>query len=523
MNAMEEQPLVLTFDVGTQSARCLLVRPDGSFADFHQIKYDEPYYSRRPGWAEQRPDFYYDRICEAGRVVCERSAALLKGVRAVTITTIRDTVLCLDENNEPLRDIILWLDKRQADFDDPFPAWKKLIFKIAGVEETTEIMYRASVCNWIKQNQPELWKKTAHYVMLPTYLTYRMTGVLADAEANMIGHIPFDYKHRVWKKDSSLTKCLFDVEQEKLCRLVKSGEVLGEITEAFSKASGVPAGLPLIATGSDKGCETLGLSVTKSNRAAISFGTTATVQLALEDYVEPQPFMPAYPAVPNDLYNPEIEIYRGFWLVSWFVKEFGAAEREEASVLGCAPEQLLDKYIERLPPGCEGLLLQPYWTPGIVNPTSRGAVIGFADYHTHLHFYRAIIEGIAFELYHSLDIMQKRAKRRVDEVFVGGGGARSDIVCQITADVFGIPIKRIQTHEACSVGAAMVAFLALGIFRDYDEAIAHMVHVADVFKPRKTEHETYMDLYSGAYCKVFRRLEPVYRRIIKITKRRDIE
>ena len=171
----------------------------------------------------------------------------------------------------------------------------------------------------------------------------------------------------------------------------------------------------------------------------------------------------------------------------------------------------------------EGLLLQPYWTPGIVNPTSRGAVIGFADYHTHLHFYRAIIEGIAFELYHSLDIMQKRAKRRVDEVFVGGGGARSDIVCQITADVFGIPVKRIQTHEACSVGAAMVAFLALGVFRDYDEAIAHMVHVADVFKPRKTEHETYMDLYSGAYCKVFRRLEPVYRRIIKITKRRDIE
>ena len=131
MNAMDEQPLVLTFDVGTQSARCLLVRPDGSFADFHQIKYDEPYYSRRPGWAEQRPDFYYDRICEAGRVVCERSAALLKDVGAVTITTIRDTVLCLDENNEPLRDIILWLDKRQADFNDPFPAWKKLVFKMS--------------------------------------------------------------------------------------------------------------------------------------------------------------------------------------------------------------------------------------------------------------------------------------------------------------------------------------------------------------------------------------------------------
>ena len=520
---MDDTQLVLTFDVGTQSARCLLVRPDGSFADFHQIKYSEPYYSRNPGWAEQRPDFYYDRICEAGKVVCERNEDKLQNIRAVTITTIRDTVLCLDENNKPLRDIILWLDKRQADFDEPFPLWKKWIFRLAGMEEASKILYRASASNWIRQNQPELWKKTAHYVMLPTYLNYKMTGVLADSEANMIGHIPFDYKHRVWKKDSSFTKCVCYVENEKLCSLVKSGEVIGHITQEFSEHSGVPVGLPLIATGSDKGCETLGLSVVKSNRAAISFGTTATVQIAVEDYVEPQQFMPAYPAVPNHLFNPEIEIYRGFWLVSWFVKEFGAAEREEASVLGCAPEQLLDKYIERLPPGCEGLLLQPYWTPGVINPTSRGAVIGFADYHTHLHFYRAIIEGIAFELYHSLEILQKRAKLHIDEVFVGGGGARSDIVCQITADVFGVPVKRIQTHEACSVGSAMVAFLAKGVFRDYDDAIAHMVHETDVFTPRKTEHETYMDLYTGAYSKVFRRLEPIYRRIIKITKRRDIE
>lgn len=156
---MDDTQLVLTFDVGTQSARCLLVRPDGSFADFHQIKYDEPYYSRNPGWAEQRPDFYYDRICEAGKVVCERNEDKLQNIIAVTITTIRDTVLCLDENNEPLRDIILWLDKRQADFDDPFPLWKKWIFRLAGMEEASKILYRASASNWIRQNQPELWKK----------------------------------------------------------------------------------------------------------------------------------------------------------------------------------------------------------------------------------------------------------------------------------------------------------------------------------------------------------------------------
>lgn len=517
-----DAPLVLTFDIGTQSARGLLVAPDGTFEDIYQVKYDEPYYSRNPGWAEQRPDFYYDRICEISKVLCERNAEKIQRIIAVTLTVIRDTVLCLDENHVPLRDIILWLDKRQADFNNPFPLYKKLIFKIAGMAEATKILYRATASNWIRQYQPDIWKKTAKYVMLPTYLNYKITGNLVDSEANMIGHIPFEYEKRVWKKDSSLTKCICDVPQEKLCRLVKSGEILGTVTKEFSEQSGVPEGLPLIATGSDKGCETLGLSVTKPTKAAISFGTTATIQMAVKKYFEPQKFMPAYPAVPNDMFNPEIEIYRGFWLVSWFVKEFGAEERQEASVLGCAPEQLLDKYIEKLPPGCEGLLLQPYWTPGVINPTSRGAVVGFADYHTHIHFYRAIIEGIAFELYHSLKIMEKRSGLKIEEVYVGGGGARSDIVCQITADVFGLPIKRIQTHEACSIGASMVAFLSKGIFKDYDDAISHMVHETSVFLPRPDVHETYMDLYTGAYRKIFGRLEPIYKRIIKITKRRDI-
>lgn len=518
-----ENPLVLTFDVGTQSARCLLVRPDGKFEDICQVKYDEPYYSRKPGWAEQRPDFYYDRICEAGKTICARNADKLSRIIGVTLTVIRDTVLCLDKDNKPLRDIILWLDKRQADFNDPFPFYKKFLFKVAGMQDATRILYQASVSNWIQQYQPDIWAKTAKYVMLPTYLNYKMTGELKDSEANMIGHIPFDYKRRTWRTHSDITRCICDVPDEKLCTLVKSGETIGKITAEFSKASSVPEGLPLIATGSDKGCETLGLSVVHENRAAISLGTTATIQLALKRYVEPQQFMPAYPAVPNDMFNPEIEIYRGFWLISWFVKEFGASEVEEAKKLGCSAEQLLDERIEQLPPGCEGLLLQPYWTPGVINPTSRGAVVGFADYHTRYHLYRAIIEGLGFELYQSLKIMEKRAKLTVDEIFVGGGGARSDVVCQILADIMGLPVKRIQTHEACSIGASMVAFVADGVFKDYDDAIKSMVHEKDVFTPDETAHSTYMDIYKGAYSKIFGKLEPIYRKIIKITKRRNVQ
>ena len=518
-----EQPLVLTFDIGTQSVRCLLVRPDGSFADGVQLKYEVPYYSAHPGWAEQRSDFYYEQVCAAGRQLCGRNAALLPRVIAITLTAIRDTVLCLDEHNQPLRDIILWLDKRQADFRDPFPLWKKAVFRLAGMAETTKTLYRATASNWIRQNEPEIWARTAKFVMLPTYLNYKMTGRLLDSQANMIGHIPFDYRNRRWKTDRSLTKCICDVEQEKLCELVGSGQVLGQITPAFAAASGVPAGLPLIATGSDKGCETLGLSVTEPNKAALSFGTTATIQMVVKKYFEPQPFMPAYPAVPNDLYNPESELYRGFWLVSWFIREFGAEMKARAEAQGCSPEQLLNEAVRDIPPGCDGLLLQPYWTPGILNPTSRGAVIGFTDHHTCRHFYRAILEGVCFELYHSLRSMEKRSGLKIDQLYVAGGGAQSDVVCQITADVFGLPVKRVQTHEASTLGASMVAFVWAGVFRDYAEAIRSMVHETMVFRPRPEAHATYMALYNGAYRRLFGRMEPIYRTIIETTKRRDAQ
>lgn len=515
-------PLVLTCDVGTQSTRALLVDPAGGIVDMCQRKYDEPYFSKQPGWAEQTPDFYFACLCETAQELCARNTARLPDVTAMTITVIRDTVLCLDAENRPLRDVILWLDKRVSDPEGAMPAWKMLLFRLVGMEETAKIVYAASAGNWIMRNEPEIWEKTAKFVMLPTYLNYKLTGRLVDSTANMIGHVPFDYKKRRWMEPRKLTRCFCDVPVEKLCDLVDSGTVIGPVTPEVCARTGIPAGLPLIATGSDKGCETLGLAVTGPDKAAISLGTTATIQLTVQDYFEPQQFLPAYPAVQNDRYNPEIEIYRGFWLLSWYVKEFGAADAADARAMGVAPEALLDARIRDLPPGCDGLLLQPYWTAGILQPDSLGAVIGFTDHHTRYHLYRAIIEGLCLELYMALRIMEKRSGLHIGELRLAGGGARSDVVCQIAADVFGLPVKRIQTHEACSIGSSMVAFVAQGVFPDYNAAVAGMVHEKDVFAPNAKNHAIYAEIYEQAYRKIYGRLRPIYKKIIGLKRRTSI-
>ncbi|MEG2002185.1 MAG: FGGY-family carbohydrate kinase [Clostridia bacterium] len=516
------EPLILTFDIGTQSMRAMLVNKKGDILDFEQKRYERPYIARNPGWAEQRPDFYFDCLAEVANSLCKKRSDLISNIIAVTMTTIRDTVLCLDKDIKPLRDIVLWLDKREANLQFQLPTYKRMLFKLVKQSDTVDMQYRQSICNWIMENEPELWAKTYKFVMLPTYLNYKLTGVLKDSTANMIGHIPMDYKNSKWMSERGLTRCLFDVPMSKLCELVNPGDIIGNIADEVSEKIGLPKGLPLIVTGSDKSCETLGLSVHKKNQASLSFGTTATVQFATADYFEPMPFVPSYPSVVHGMYNPEIQIYRGYWMLSWFKKEFAAKEVEQAKELGISAEELLNKRLKEVPAGCDGLVLQPFWGPGVSNPNARGSIIGFSDVHTRIHIYRAIIEGIGFALIDGMKNMEKRGKQKITEVYVGGGGSQSDEICQITANMFGLTVKRIQTHEACGLGASMIAFKGMGEFKTIDEAIENMARDTDIFTPDENEHKIYTQLYENVYCKVYGKLEPLYKTIKRITRRDEI-
>lgn len=513
------EKLILAFDVGTQSMRAVLVTPQGDILDAEQKIYDKPYVSPKPDWAEQDPDFYYDALCEVSRSLLARNGKHWERIAAVALTAFRDTVVCLDGARKPLRPAIVWLDQRRAKKLKPIPLKKRLLFALVGMGETIDMLYHTSVCNWLAENEPDMWAKMDKYVLLSTYLNYKLTGELADAVASQIAMFPFDYKNRSWDKNG-ITRCLYNIPQDKLCeRIVPSGERLGCITESVSAETLIPAGLPLIATGSDKGCETLGLSVVKEGRAALSFGTTATVQFASKKYYEPTPLMPAYPAVPNDLFNGEIQLFRGYWMLTWFKQNFAEAECAEAKRLGCAAEELLNKHLKDVPAGSDGLLLLPYWTPGLARPDARGAMIGFSDVHTKYHIYRAIIEGINFGLMEGLAAMEKSSGQKITELYVGGGGSRSDEILQITADMFGLPVRRIQTNEASCLGAAMCAFVSLGEFADYAGAIDSMVHIQDVFEPDKRQHALYERIYHDVYKKYYKTLRPLHKRLRALTGR----
>jgi sugar (pentulose or hexulose) kinase len=323
---------ILTIDCGTQSVRAILFNSRGSIVGKEKVEF-EPYFSTQPGWAEQHADVFWDNACKACQTLKAQQPEDWNKIVGVTVTTQRDTTVLIDKEGQPLRPAIIWLDQRMAQCREPLPLHHQIMFKAVGMSKTLELIRRQTKTNWIRENEPELWEKTYKCLLLSGYFIFQLTGRYADSVGSQIGHIPFDYKRQCWAKPLDFKWPLFGIEREKLYDLAKPGEPIAPITAQAASATGIKEGTPVIAAGSDKGCETLGVGCLDPSCASMSFGTTATVQITASKYLEPLQFMPPYPASIPGLYNPEVEIFRGYWMISWFKKEYLLIQQQRANEL----------------------------------------------------------------------------------------------------------------------------------------------------------------------------------------------
>src|SRR5690606_11445233 len=183
----------------------------------------------------------------------------------------------------------------------------------------------------------------------------------------------------------------------------------------------------------------------------------------------------------------------GYWLVEWFKREFAAEEVQRAERQGVAAEALFDELLDQSPPGALGLMLQPFWNPGVrfPGPEAKGAILGFGDAHDRAQLYRAIVEGIAYALKDGQERLQQRNRSPVRELRVSGGGSQSDRILQITADIFDLPVVRPHTFETSGLGAAINAAVGTGLYPDHERAVAAMTHPGPRFEPRAGHRDTY--------------------------------
>ncbi|MDW8318679.1 MAG: FGGY-family carbohydrate kinase [Anaerolineae bacterium] len=512
--------LLLAIDHGTQSVRGLVFDLQGNLLAKSQVPI-EPYVSPQPGWAEQDPEYFWRSLCQACQALWARpdGPALRARLAGAALTTQRGTVIPVDRQGRPLRPAIVWLDQRRTEGLPPVGGLWGLAFRAARMSETVAYLQAEAEANWIRVNQPEVWRATHKYLFLSGFLTHRLVGRFVDSVGCQVGYVPFDYKHLRWADDRDWKWQAVPMDRSLLPDLLPPTALLGEITAEAAEATGLPVGLPLVAAAADKACEVIGSGALQPHVGCLSYGTTATINTTHRRYVEVIPLIPPYPAAVPGAYSLEVQIYRGYWMVSWFKQQFGHPEQRAAENLGTTPEALFDRLVNQVPAGSQGLILQPYWSPGlkVPGPEAKGAVIGFGDVHTRAHLYRAIIEGLAYALREGKERSEQRSGAAITELRVSGGGSQSDAAMQITADVFNLPAARPHLYETSGLGAAMDAAVGLGLHPSFEAAVDAMTRIRQVFTPDPARVQIYDELYRRVYRQMYGRLRPLYEAIREIT------
>ncbi len=509
---MHSEQNVLAIDSGTQSVRVILFDRRGRELAVGRHPH-APLLRPTPGAVEQDPEDLWSALVAASRAcMSEAAAAGHAPPVAAGLTTQRKLLLPCDRDGEPLAPALHWLDRRTAPPARP-GVIGKAIRLVSGDDGLATTLVNLSQANVLRRAHPRAHARATSLLTISGWLTLRLTGALRDAQGSIIGVYPFDVKSGSWRGSRALMD-LTGYRADQLPELVPAGSELGRVTPAAAEATGLPAGLPLVAVGGDKQAEVLGSGVTpESGRIAeISMGTGTSLSLVRRRLHSSMSFRwLCNAAAQPGAYVHEYMVFRGFWTWSWYLEQFAEHKRLAARQQETSADELLSAEAAAVPPGAEGLLAIPRWYPTLEDRSERGAILGFAEHHTLAHAARAIVEGIVMDLRRGGEIMADGFRAAPERLRIGGGGARSAWAVQAVADVFDLPVQVPHTAELSALGAAINAAVAAGIHPDHETAAREMVHMERTVEPIPGNVALYAHLYREAFLPAMEALRPVYR------------
>ena len=506
---------VLVLDCGTQSMRSVVFDDKGNLLGLEKVKYPK-YETNTQGHCEMHPDIFWDSAVGAVAKLWKSKPELMENVVAITVASQRSTSVFVDKDGNPLKNAISWMDQRRTKHNYNISGTQRKLYKAMNVWELLDSYNRGCPYNWVQENEPEIMDKMHKLLFLSTYLNFKLSGNFKDSITSAPGYIPFSNKRLDWATKSDIEGKIFPVKEEHLFDLVQPGELIGNLTKETAKLFNLKPGIPVVASGADKACETIGIGCFDETTVSVSLASMVTVQTTTDKFLPLYKYGTVYPAAIKGKYTPEIGITRGFWLVSWFIEEFGELEKKESKDKNISIERVLNEKLNKVPPGSDGLLMQPFWMSDVRHPGATGTLIGLKDVHTRIHMYRALVEGLGYSIKEGIKSIEKKTKQKVHRVGLSGGGSQSDILCQLMADILNKEVYVVQTHETTSLGASMIGYIALGKYKDVADAAKGMVNVTKSFVPNNEIAKIYAVLFKEVYELTYKRLKPVYRKMSEL-------
>lgn len=346
---------------------------------------------------------------------------------------------------------------------------------------------------------------SVRYVTTTTgYLTLRLTGETRDTRSNYVGPWPIDPETLEWYEDNDRFDA-YTTPRDMLFDLVDPSTILGIVTLEAARATGIPAGIPVVSTSNDKAVEGLGAGLINDGTVLVSLGTYITSMMVGTVYNPDTVHYWSNPgAVPGEYLYESSGIRRGMATVTWVKELLGSDISRKAAETDLSPEAYLNVEGARVPAGCDGLYTVLNWLPRPSHLHERGMMIGFNSMHKGPHMFRSVLEGIAMTMKNHAQAMCDEMGTEMTRIVVSGGGSNGDLFMQIFADVFGVPAHRNVVNGSASMGAAICTALALGVYGDRQAAIDNMVRRRDTFTPVREN----VALYRRINQEVYRRIVP---------------
>lgn len=503
-SARQVMSYYLGIDVGTSGTKALLMDSDAgvlaSATAPHRIS------APRAGWSEQDPRDWWRATIKATRGAIRKAGIDAKQIAGVGLSGQMHGLVVTDDAGAPLRPSIIWNDQRTAEQAEQITrtvGGKARLIKLVGNVAMTS--FTLTKLLWVRRHEPRVYEKIRHMLLPKDYVRLCLTGEYAGDVSDMSGTLILDQKKRDW---SGRIVSIFQLDRDILPAVFESHEITGTLTRGAAGKLGLAAGTPVVAGGGDQAAGAVGNGVVIDGLTSATMGTSGVVFVHSKQYKTD----------PAGRVQTFCSSVAGEWCMFGCVLAAGGSLQWYRNVLGVAdagagrkkpdPYELLDAQAAAAAPGCEGLFWLPYLTgerTPHADPFARACWIGIHSRTTRNELVRSVIEGATFAMNDALTILRDRGLA-IRQVRLSGGGARSALWRQLQADVYGTTCATINAAEGPAYGAALLASVGTGRFRDIRRACKAGIKITREIRPRPRFRKLYAEYYAQ-----YRRLYPALR------------
>ncbi len=495
---------LLGIDIGTSGTKTILIDPVGRVLARATAEY--PLYTPQAQWSEQEPDDWWQAVCATVQSVLQQSEVPPQHIVGIGLSGQMHGSVFLDENNRVIRRALLWNDQRTAEEC-------KWITSTVGAENVVNYIsnpvltgFTAGKIVWLRNHEPHHYARVKKVLLPKDYIRYKLTGEFATEVSDASGTALFDVKKRRWSEEMLHA---IGVPLQWMPACYESPEISGRISEQAAALTGLHPGTPVAGGGGDQAAGAVGNGIVEPGVVSSTVGTSGVVfAYSAEPVVDPQLRLHTFcHAVPGAWHLMGVMLSAGGTL-QWYRDTFCQMEKAIAPSLGKDPYELICAEAAQAPECCEGMILLPYLTgerTPYPNPNARGVLFGITRRTNRSHTARAVLEGVAYGLRDSFEILTEM-KVPITQVRTSGGGGRSKIWRQILSDVTGHAHSVINVDEGPALGVALLAGVGTGLYATVAEACNAAIQITDTLLPCNLSHAAYTRQY-GLYKTLYQHLK----------------